>query len=82
MFRIGPETQMSDLRAAAAADPATAILGGGFMDVPSLRRSESDPGASATLERMFEPGRWLVGCVTSPSGSDRLLPAAIVLIED
>ena len=78
VFRIAGSTDLADLEAAALADQATAILGGGFMDVPSLRRIEVGAGESGEFDRALEPGRWVIACVTSPTGTDRMYPAAVV----
>ena len=80
VFRVGDRTTLAQIEAAVASDPATAILGGGFMDVPSLRRVEVGPAATGEFDRVLEDGRWVIACVTSPDGTDRVVPATIIRI--
>ena len=72
-FRIRTASSLVDLVNAAATTSASALIGGGQMDVPSAQRLDVPPGQASTTSRRMDTGHYAVACLTE--SNDRLFIA-------
>ena len=69
-FRIRAESSLVDLANAASTTSASALIGGGQMDVPSATRLNVASGETATSARHLDEGTYAVTCLVE--ADDRL----------
>lgn len=78
-FRIAAGSDLEEIAAAAAESGASALLGGGQMDIPSAHRMDVAAGNAERSERSMEPGPYAVTCLIE--ADDQLSVAGRITVE-
>ncbi len=79
-FRLAATTDLGDIADAAATTAASALIGGGQMDIPSAQRLDVASGRSATMERAMGAGSYAVTCLVE--ADDRLVVATRIEVKN